>query len=432
MAGVVLGGGFKPISRIKLKMDVAMAMAILDFPPSQAFEHTELIDVERQFMIKIHQIELEKFENSIVQPSNVRSRGKKSKQTTIFFKKKVDARKLNEAFQFLIQKRRKLTGRSMASNWQILGNKTNSASNATNAFKINGMSTKKDIKEEDEEEQMPENPSLLTSILALSSRIKPPIEPVEDDEDDLDDIERRHDKGLSKEEKSQLARELAAEFISNKRIRSLDEVLYESRTTREMNYWLQFSYMSKENRDYFTKRHGRNPDNFLIQLKRAKKENSRINVTLPDRLQKLQKPNNRSKSKTKNRDPRVPTRNKLNISKSTNKSRNIEGNGCFDAMQSIIEDDQFENLNDPLNLNKDNIFVVNHPSIDDEHIGKANSKSYLSDENSNTDTKSNEQTDNIEYDNDMNRQDNRTENMNSKLKVLRRKLSHLNMNPNMS
>ena len=139
MAGVVLGGGFKPISRIKLKMDVAMAMAILDFPPSQAFEHTELIEVERQFMIKIHQIELEKFENSIVQPSNVRSRGKKSKQTTIFFKKKVDARKLNEAFQFLIQKRRKLTGRSMALNWQILGNKTNSASNATNAFRINGM-----------------------------------------------------------------------------------------------------------------------------------------------------------------------------------------------------------------------------------------------------------------------------------------------------
>ena len=104
MAGVMLGGGFKPISRIKLKMDVAMAMAILGFPPSQAFEHTELIDVERQFMVKIHQIELEKFENSIVQPSNVRTRGKKTKQATIFFKKKVDARKLNEAFQFLIQK----------------------------------------------------------------------------------------------------------------------------------------------------------------------------------------------------------------------------------------------------------------------------------------------------------------------------------------
>ena len=54
-----LGGGYKPLVRITTKMDVSMAMAILDFPPSQAFEHLDLIDVEKRFMFKIHQVQLE-------------------------------------------------------------------------------------------------------------------------------------------------------------------------------------------------------------------------------------------------------------------------------------------------------------------------------------------------------------------------------------
>merc|ERR1712062_76136 len=83
-----------------------------------------------------------------------------------------------------------------------------------------------------------------------------------------------------------------------------------------------------------------------------------MNVTLPDRLQKLQKPNNKKLPKNRSRDPRVPTRNKSNTSKGTNKSRIIETNGCFDTMDSINEDDHYENLDDPLNLNRKNIFIV--------------------------------------------------------------------------
>ena len=97
---------------------------------------------------------------------------------------------------------------------------------------------------------------------------------------------------------------------------------------------------------------------------------------------------------------------------------------------SIIEDDQYENLNDPLNLNKNNIFVVD--DSDDENIGDKNSKSYLEDEHSNIDTKNNEEAKNFAFDDENSRKDNRTENMSTKLKVLRRKLSHLNMNPSMS
>ena len=423
------GGGFKPMSKIKMKMDVAMAMAILGFPPSQAFEHTELIQVEKQFMIKIHQIEMEKYDVPAEEPLIVNSRfetRKKKQSNTVFFKKKVDARKLNEAFQFLVQKRRRLTGRSMTSNWQIIANKTNCASNATNAFRLDGMPTKDDIKEE-EEYPMPENQSLLTSILALSSRNKQPMVSNEEDDSDLEDIEERNGKGLSKEEKSQLARELAAEFISTKRIRSLDEVLYESRTTREMNYWLQFSFMSKENRDYFIMRHGKNPDNFLAQLKRAKKENNRMNVTLPDRLQKLQKPNNKKLPKNRSRDPRVPTRNRLNASKGASKSRIIENNGGFDTMGSINEDGRYENLDDPLNLNRNNIFIVNSG---DSEGSSANTNS-IEDEHSNTIATYNG-VDDLESVKDIDSHENRTYTMNSKLKVLRRKLSHLNMNPNLT
>ena len=423
------GGGFKPMSKIKMKMDVAMAMAILGFPPSQAFEHTELIQVEKQFMIKIHQIEMEKYDVKAEQPIIVNSRfetRKKKQSNTVFFKKKVDARKLNEAFQFLVQKRRRLTGRSMTSNWQIIANKTNCASNATSAFRLNDISTKEEIKD-DEEYPMPENQSLLTSILALSSRNNQPIVPNEEDDSDLEDIEERNDKGLSKEEKSQLARELAAEFISTKRIRSLDEVLYECRTTREMNYWLQFSFMSKENRDYFIMRHGKNPDNFLAQLKRAKKENNRMNVTLPDRLQKLQKPNNKKLPKYRSRDPRVPTRTKSNTSKGANKSRSIVTNGRFDNMGSINEDDHYENLDDPLNLNKNNIFIVNPAGIEESN----DNNNILEDEYSSNNARYNG-VDYLESVKDIDSNENRTNNMNSKLKVLRRKLSHLNMNPNLT
>lgn len=424
MAGVVLGGGFKPMSRIKLKMDISMAMAILDFPPSQSFEHTELIEVEKKFMIKIHQIELEKHDDLALQAAYTTRSKKKMKQDTVFFKKKSDARKLNEAFQFLVQKRRRLTGRSMASNWQLISSKTNSASTVTTAFLSNSIPIKK---EDNEEEPMTEKPSLLTSILALSDRSRqPPSEP----EDEFEDIEGQNNKGLSREEQSQLARELAAEFLSNKRIRSLDEVLYESRTTREMNYWLQFSYMSKENRDYFTKRHGRNPDNFIAQLKKAKKENNRMNVTLPDRLQKLQKTNNRRMSKNRTRDPRVPTRNILNSSKNPNKLRNINDNDCFDNVRPKNEGDEYENLSDPLNFNKKNIFVLKESIKAEEYINAKLPTSYTDEEHSQDVINCNDRSETLEQVDDCNGQDNKTDNMTKKLKVLRRKLSHLNMSPN--
>ena len=421
MAGVVLGGGFKPMSRIKLKMDVSMAMAVLDFPPSQAFEHTELIEVEKKFMLKIHQIELEKHDDLALQAAyNTRSK-KKTKKDTVFFKKKSDARKLNEAFQFLVQRRRHLSGRSMQSNWQLLSSKTNSASSVTNAFMLNDMPIKE---QEEEEKPLPKNPSLLTSILALSDRSR---QPATEPEDELGNIEERNDKGMSRAEQSQLARELAAEFVSNKRIRSLDEVLYESRTTREMNYWVQFSYMSKENRDYFTMRHGRNPDNFISQLKKAKKENNRVKVTLPDRLQKLQRTNNKRMSKNRNRDPRVPTRNRINSSKNSNKLRNITNNDCFDDMRPKTEDDEYENLNDPLNLNKNNIFVLNEANEEEEYIDTEVPTSCIDEDYSHNDTNCNERDEKLEKVEDCNGQKNRADNMNTKLKVLRRKLSHLNL-----
>ena len=64
---------------------------------------------------------------------------KKSNSKSIHFKKKNDARKLNEAFQFLIQKRRKLTGRAMHANWQISAAKCNTKMRSVPSHSVNRL-----------------------------------------------------------------------------------------------------------------------------------------------------------------------------------------------------------------------------------------------------------------------------------------------------
>ena len=130
MASGLGGGAVKPIRRITIRMDVAKAMSLLEFPPSVPFEYVEMIEIEKRFMFRIHQLELEKHEpvESPEKVLNPRSRSNK-KQEKVCFKQKSDARQLNEAFQFLVQKRKRKTGRSMQTNWQIGVSKSNSGSN---------------------------------------------------------------------------------------------------------------------------------------------------------------------------------------------------------------------------------------------------------------------------------------------------------------
>jgi hypothetical protein len=92
-------------------MDTSKAMAILGFPSSQGFENTEMSEVQMAFMNKI-----QKFEH-ITKSGNPR----------IFNNKRNELRRVNEAYQYLVRKRRRLTGRAMTDNWQLVGGKSNKA-----------------------------------------------------------------------------------------------------------------------------------------------------------------------------------------------------------------------------------------------------------------------------------------------------------------
>ena len=93
-------------------------MAMLGFPSSQAFEHTTLEDIEQAFMHRVYEIEVN------------RAMGKKDKGEG----RKTELRKLNEALQYLIRKRRRLSGRSMQSNWQLGSSKSNEANQVIQVF----------------------------------------------------------------------------------------------------------------------------------------------------------------------------------------------------------------------------------------------------------------------------------------------------------
>lgn len=104
-------GGFKPLGPSKIPMDTSKAMAILGFPSSQGFENTEMAEVQSAFMKKV-----QKFEQ-ITKSGNPR----------IFNNKRNELRRVNEAYQYLVRKRRRLTGRAMTDNWQLVGGKSNKA-----------------------------------------------------------------------------------------------------------------------------------------------------------------------------------------------------------------------------------------------------------------------------------------------------------------
>jgi hypothetical protein len=100
-------------------MDTSKAMAILGFPSSQGFENTEMVEVQHAFLHK-----LQKYE-TISKSGNPRS----------FSSKRDELRRMNEAYQYLIRKRRKLTGRAMTDNWQLIGGKSNKAMDIITSLK---------------------------------------------------------------------------------------------------------------------------------------------------------------------------------------------------------------------------------------------------------------------------------------------------------
>ena len=112
MASVGLTGNYKPLAPGKIRMDTSKAMAIMGFPSSQAFEHTSMEEIEKAFMIKVHMLEIQQ-----ASTNNPKSRSSN----------KMEIRKLNEALQFLIRKRRRLTGRGMQENWHLLSLRSNKA-----------------------------------------------------------------------------------------------------------------------------------------------------------------------------------------------------------------------------------------------------------------------------------------------------------------
>ena len=113
-------GGFKPLGPSKIPMDTSKAMAILGFNSSQGFENTDMADVQGAFMKK-----LQRFEHMTKASGNPRN----------FTNKRDELRRVNEAYQYLIRKRRKLTGRAMTDNWQLVGSKSNKAMDIISSLK---------------------------------------------------------------------------------------------------------------------------------------------------------------------------------------------------------------------------------------------------------------------------------------------------------
>ena len=134
--------GFKPLGPSKIPMDTSKAMSILGFPSSQGFENTEMSEVQEAFMHKLQRFEI---------------CHKKAGNPRHFNSKRDELRRVNEAYQYLIRKRRKLTGRAMTDNWQLVGGKSNKAMDIITSLKglsgptatmsnplLGGMSKKKD------------------------------------------------------------------------------------------------------------------------------------------------------------------------------------------------------------------------------------------------------------------------------------------------
>jgi hypothetical protein len=113
-------GGFKPLGPSKIVMDTSKAMAILGFNSSQGFENTEMAEVQSAFMKK-----LQRFEHMAKGSGNPRN----------ITSKRDELRRVNEAYQYLIRKRRKLTGRAMTDNWQLVGSKSNKAMDIITSLK---------------------------------------------------------------------------------------------------------------------------------------------------------------------------------------------------------------------------------------------------------------------------------------------------------
>lgn len=123
MASVGMTGGFRPLGTFKMRMDTSQAMSILGFPSSQAFEHTTLEEIETTFMLRVHALEV----------ATAVNKGKDAK--ALLRGKRDKVRKLNEAYQYLIRKRKKLSGRAMFENWQLVGGKSNSAADVISMLK---------------------------------------------------------------------------------------------------------------------------------------------------------------------------------------------------------------------------------------------------------------------------------------------------------
>ena len=470
MASGLGGGAVKPIRRITIRMDVAKAMSLLEFPPSVPFEYVEMIEIEKRFMFRIHQLELEKHE-AVESPEKVlnpRSRSNK-KQEKVCFKQKSNARQLNEAFQFLVQKRKRKTGRSMKTNWQIGVSKSNSGSSVINALKSLTM-----FKAPNMENSLPSDvqapssdiPGKFNPLANFSWSLKDNKPKAENIENPMsDEIEPSGE--LERQNQREMARKLAAELIPGKRLKSVTEVMNESNTVIESNYWLQFAFMSKENRDYFISRHGKNPDHhYLARIRKLRRDTDRANVRLPLRLQKYQNPLPRSKSrsneasKDNNRDPRIPKRSKLSVAKFPGKEPNLSENKYNDTNDHKLPNMDVNNEGKPVeesSILPKKPFSNNESNkkrrgldelkpgilIFDDRIYKITTEedSYIPKKERNVaakeDTINNEQDCNfpqknataetIESKDDIACDANSQENIKNKLSVVRRKLSHLNM-----
>ena len=171
MASVGMSGAFKPLGPSRIRMDTSQAMAIMGFPSSQAFEHTSISEVESAFMFKVHLLEVQHVGN---------------KHT-----KKAEARRLNEALQFLIRKRRRLSGRSMQTNWQLLSGKSNTANDVISLIhRSTGLAAEIKSSQQTEDEKKAEKRRQELAKIEADKKLR---------------------------EQSKAARELAAELTSTKK-----------------------------------------------------------------------------------------------------------------------------------------------------------------------------------------------------------------------
>ena len=405
MAG--LAGGFKPLGPSKIRMDTSNAMSILGFPSSQSFEHTELIEMEQAFMMRIHMIELSSL-SAIDEKAPLR----KTKNT-----KKNDARKLNEAFQFLIQKRRKLTGRAMHTNWQLTAGKSNTAGGVIGLMKTGAGS------------------GLMGQLRAMKKSDELSAEQIREQAE-----KKRLEQEQLRKEQSVKARELAAEIIyGQKRTKTSKTDGQQSDMQTEMNYWLQFALMSKENRDYFIKRHGKRGDNFIKNCKKSKKDKAkRSEIQLPARLKDaeflLHKNGNHRSISEKSHSYHMPRKSKKHSSRgsrsrlSSERSDGRHYGRKRGKLESVTSETEYDTELSP--TSESSSFTQPNKSAQVKSVfGSAATNVCDYDHSQNMANKST--TEKHDLDNRGNEEDlPRQDNIKSKLSFLRRKLSHLNLKPN--